>query len=280
MRLQRALCFLVVLFSSVQFASAQPITLVTLGDSLTAGDGDDGIGGGYPVRLINRLQATSPGSVLQQFAISGDTTHDLINKQLVPAVNALNAAPPSHAKIALVWIGSNDLFGLYNSTTCEDYYPDITTCENIELGDSANNVNTILTDLKATGAALYIALLDDQTKRPVIADPVLRGDTFPGITDADVTRMKTQISVYNDRVKTHAATHGAQTVDFFSTTLFENWATLSDDGNHPNGAGYDQIAEIWFNALGGAAPPPPPPTPTPTGNSITGPILFLLFSSD
>ncbi len=230
----------------------QSITLVTVGDSLTAGDGDDGVGGGYPARLLTLLQADHPGSTLSNRAISGDTTQDLINKQLSDAVSDLNAAPAENLKIALVWIGSNDLFGLYASDVCTEYYTDLSTCEQTEMGYSQDNVNTILGQIETTGAAIYIALLDDQTKRPVIADPALRNETFPGITDDEVPRMSIQISNYNDQVETHAAAHGATTVDFFNTTIFENSATLSDDGNHPNGAGYDAITQIWYGAITGA----------------------------
>ncbi len=236
-------------------AISQSITLVALGDSLTAGDGDDGSGGGYPDRLLRMLMASYPGSTLANRAISGDTTQDLINKQLTSAVADLNAAPAGSLKIAIVWIGSNDLFGLYNSDVCTEYYSDISTCEQVEMGISTDNVNTILNNLKATGATIYIALLDDQSKRPVIADPSIRIDAFPGISNDDVSRMSKQITNYNNQIKTHAASHGATTVDFFNTTIFENNATLSDDGNHPNGSGYDAIASIWYQAITGTTQP-------------------------
>jgi lysophospholipase L1-like esterase len=244
---------LVLVFGNPVFS--QPVTLVTVGDSLTAGDGDDGSGEGYPARLLTLLENAYPGSTLSNRAISGDTTTDLINKQLADAVADLNAAPAENRKIALVWIGSNDLFGLYASDVCSEYYPDLATCEQIEISNSTDNLNTILNDLKETGAALYIALLDDQSKRPVIANDSLRSDTFPGITEDEIPRMATQILNYNTQVQTHAATHNAVTVDFYNTTLFENNATLSDDGNHPNGAGYDAIAQIWYEAITGSSQP-------------------------
>jgi lysophospholipase L1-like esterase len=259
---------------AVNFVCARSVTLVTLGDSLTSGDGDDGIGGGYPTRLVTKLQDPYPESVLMQFGISGDTTTDLINKQLTQAVDALNAAPTANLKIALVWIGSNDFFGFYNYTITEPWCSamGVLACEDSELSASADNVKTILQNLQPTGAVLYIALLDDQSKRPVITDPTLRASTFPEITDAYAARMSTGISVYNDRVQTHANTFGAQTVDFFNTTLFENWSTLSDDGNHPNGAGYDAITNIWYSAITNSSPPP---SPSPNNINIV-PFLHLL----
>jgi lysophospholipase L1-like esterase len=68
--------------------------------------------------------------------------------------------------------------------------------------------------------------------------PLLRHETFPGITDKEVPDdVDTDCSISIDHVTAHAAAHGAVTVDFFSTTIFENSLTLSDDGNHPNGRG-------------------------------------------
>ena len=63
---------------------------------------------------------------------------------------------------------------------------------------------------------------------------------------------------------------GATTVDFFNTTIFENWATLSNDGNHPNGAGYDAIAMIWYQAITGfSAPTAPTLAATTTGTNVS-----------
>ena len=237
-------------------AFSQAITLVTLGDSLTEGAGDDGEGegGGFPARLIIMLQAEFPGSTLNNLGISGDTSDDLINKQLQPAVTHLNAAPSGNSKIALVWIGSNDLFGLYD-WVCDDQYSN--NCEDETFGYYSTNLNTILTDLTATGAQVFIALLDDQSKRPVMADPILRADSYPEISAEDVQRMSTQVTRYNDEIARLAAVHGASTVDFFNTTIFENAATLSEDGNHPNGDGYDSIALIWYQALTNGSVPVP-----------------------
>ena len=250
-------------------AFGQPITLVTLGDSLTEGDGDDGIGGGYPARLLSMLQSLYPGSTLNNLGISGDISDALIDKQLEPAVNLLNAAPAGNLKIALIWIGSNDLFGLYNYV-CDEYYGNnYSACEGATFGYYSDNITTILTSLKATGSQIYIALLDDQSRRPVMTDPVLRVESFPLITDVDVSRMSTQVSTYNDEIARLASTKGATTVDFFSTTIFENWATLSGDGNHPNGVGYDAIATIWYQAITSSSTPTIPTVTTTATSSVT-----------
>ena len=270
MKITKIILLSLLLMLSVHPAFGQSITLVTLGDSLTEGDGDDGMGGGYPVKLLSMLQPLYPGSTLNNVGISGDTSDDLINKQLESAVNLLNAAPAGNLKIALIWIGSNDLFGLYNYVCDEEYGNNYSACEEATFGYYSDNISSILTSLKATGSQIYIALLDDQSRRPVMTDPVLRVDSFPLITDVDVSRMSTQVSIYNDEIARLSSASGATTVDFFNTTIFENWATLSNDGNHPNGAGYDAIAMIWYQAItGSSAPTAPTLTVTTSGTTVT-----------
>lgn len=56
---------------------------------------------------------------------------------------------------------------------------------------------------------------------------------------------------YNNIIRTAANTIGAVMADFFNTTVFENWDTLSEDGNHPNAAGYDRITNIWYLVISG-----------------------------
>ena len=242
-----------VLLLGVASLSAEPVTLVALGDSLTVGDGDES-GGGYPARLLTQLSKEAPGSTLENLAQSGWTSDDLINTQLEPAVAALRAAPGGAPKLALVWIGSNDLFGLYNYVCPMDYGNDYARCEPESLQQFRSNLKRILGSLKATGARLYIALLDDQSKRPVMTNPQLRRDSYDKITADDVSRMSVQTGKYNAVIRELAASFDATTVDFFGTKIFETSATLSEDGNHPNGAGYDAIAEIWRQAISPISP--------------------------
>ena len=83
-----------VLLLGVASAGADPVTLVTLGDSLTVGDGDE-VGGGYPSRLLKKLSKQAPGSTLKNLAQSGWTSDDLINTQLEPAVATLKVLGPA-----------------------------------------------------------------------------------------------------------------------------------------------------------------------------------------
>ncbi|HBY95863.1 MAG TPA: hypothetical protein DEP84_18235, partial [Chloroflexi bacterium] len=228
------------------------VVLVTLGDSLTEGDGDDYGRSGFPGRLLPLLQARRPGSTVTNLGRSGWDSDMLINGgwgrpgQLGQAVTRLNqAAANGQVPMATVWIGSNDLWYLYSN---EGETPPEEDQQSEQL--FTGNIDTILSQLRSTGATVFIALLDDQSLRQVITDPALRADTFPGISDAEALRMSQQVTRYNTAIANQAAQHGATTVDFYHTTIFTDPATMSGDGNHPNGAGYDLIAQIWFNAMG------------------------------
>ena len=219
---------------------AGALKIVALGDSLTEGDGDDS-GKGYPGRLIALIQKIRGGSQIANFGKSGWTSENLIkghDGQAAQLKQALDAKP----NIALVWIGSNDLWYLYeygnpSGTTPKD--------EQDDLQNFRKNIETIVSELKKSGAMVFIALLDDQSKRPV----ALNGQAFTGITKGELAQMSKQVVAYNNLIKDVAAKQGAMTVDFYSTKIFVDAATLYSDGNHPNEKGYDVIAEMWFKAI-------------------------------
>ncbi len=244
--------FFLLLACVLATANAGPITLVALGDSLTQGDGDLENRGGYPARLATRLKAERPGSIVKNLGQSGWTSDDLINTQLEPAINLLRSVPAKQAKAATIWIGSNDLFGLYNYVCDEEYRNDLSACERDGLRIFSENIQRILSALKDTGSRLYIALLDDQSKRPLMTDAEKRSSSFDKISKEDVARMSVQTRKYNEVIREMAERFGATTVDFSDAKLFTDPTTLDSDGNHPNGKGYDAIADVWYRAV--AAP--------------------------
>jgi lysophospholipase L1-like esterase len=222
-----------------------PVTLVALGDSLTQGDGDD-TGRGYTQRLLDMANGIRPGSTMTNLGQSGWNSDALINGdqglpgQLPRTLEELETAvAEGRGAVALVWIGSNDLWYLYEFGEGSD--------ENdaLDAEHFAANMDRILGQLRDAGAQVIVALLDDQSKRPV----ALRGEAFPAITPDELNRMSQQVTRYNEIIAEKAAQFDALTVDFYSTDIFTNPATLYDDGNHPNPAGYDIIAQKWFDAL-------------------------------
>ena len=202
-------------------------TIVALGDSLTEGDGDNLEQGGYPGRLAGLVEAMRPGTQVINLGKSGWTSQQLIAEQL-PAAQA------ARPQIALVWIGSNDLW--YGNGTDE---------EASDLANYTANITTILRTLRTGGAQVYIALLDDQSKRPIARNP----DAVGPFNADDLARMSRRVQAYNAVITAQAAAFGATTVDFYHTTIFTDPATLADDGNHPNATGYDQIAARWAAAV-------------------------------
>ncbi len=222
------------------------VIMIAIGDSLTQGDGDD-TGRGYPGRILAMANAIRPGSSVTNFGQSGWSSDALINGdqglpgQVSRAVAEIEAASKQNlSSVVFVWIGSNDLWYLY------EYGGDVNDdAEAQDLQRFTSNLDVILGGLRQTGAQVIIALLDDQSKRPV----ALKGEAFTSITADELERMSVQVQRYNEAISQKAEKYGALTVDFYLTDIFTNRATLDDDGNHPNQAGYDLIAEKWFEAL-------------------------------
>lgn len=233
-------------FSSTTTLPSGPLTLVALGDSLTQGDGDDS-GRGYPVRVLEMVNSIRPDSTITNLGQSGWNSDALINgdqgleSQLERAIVELqNATVQGRGAVAFVWIGSNDLWYLY------EYGGDGTDeGDAIDAEHFSANMEIIISRLRATGAVVFVALLDDQSKRPV----AIKGEAFTSITQDELNRMSAQAQRYNEIIAERAAQYGAWTVDFYHTDIFSNPATLYDDGNHPNQTGYDIIAQKWFDAL-------------------------------
>ena len=230
------------------------VLLLALGDSLTEGERDDsGSGGGFPRRLETFLQAARPASTVHSLGRSGWTSAQVIlgangqSGQLPQALHQLNAT--GGAKIATLWIGSNDLWYLYDARPD----PMADDQEQQNLAAYTANVRTIVAQLRGAGATVLLGLLDDQSLRPVVAAPPNPAEpAFPNISADDRTRMSQQVGRYNAALRALAAEiDNVIVVDFFGTDIFTNPATLADDGNHPNGAGYDAIAALWQAALAG-----------------------------
>lgn len=225
---------------------AGPVSLITIGDSLTQGDGDE-TGRGYPGRLLELVNLLRPDSSLTNFGQSGWTSDALIAGdqgfpgQLPRAVDETRSAvSQGRGAVVFIWIGSNDLWYLY------EFGGDVTAEQEAnDLDRFGANITQILIDLRSAGAQVIIALLDDQSKRPA----ALAGQAFPAITPDELARMSEQVKRYNTVIQEKADQYGALTVDFYNTTIFTDTATLSDDGNHPNPAGYDLITQTWYKQL-------------------------------
>ena len=202
------------------------LAVVALGDSLTEGIADTPGMGGYPRRLEQLLDGLKPGTQVINLGKSGWTSAQLVKRQLPTAVSIM-------PQIALVWIGSNDLWRYYRAEQEEQ-----------DLKNFTANIDTILGTLHETGAHVFIALLDDQSQRPVA-----RTTEIEPYTQADRDRMARRAATYNRAIAAAAEHYGAATVDFYHTTIFTDPSTLAGDGNHPTAHGYDLIAQMWFESI-------------------------------
>lgn len=233
-------------FLPAQALTAGPISIITIGDDLTHGEGDD-LGTGYPQRLLELANQIRPGSTVKNLARSKWTSDDLVHGKgdssgqvELAVVEVEESFSQRRAAVVLVWVGGNDLWELYtgvNEVTSEQEEQDVMRF--------SENVDTILRSLREADAEVIIARLDDQSKRPAKS----RSELYPDITADELLRMSDQVGRYNEVISSKAETYGALTVDFYNSDIFVSTATLSADGFHPNSFGYELIAQSWYKSL-------------------------------
>jgi lysophospholipase L1-like esterase len=226
---------------------AGPLYVVTIGDSQTAGYGDENVpiphAGGYPARMIVPMIRLRPDSKVQNYGQGGWDSTQLINGNgtlLGQLPQVLKESP--QPQIVCIWIGTVDLLS-YNAANQEQS----------DLETFTKNIDSILRTLQGRGAVLAIALLDDVSKRPTVKT----GEYVAGYTwrqqgtslDADLVRMSRRAAAYNNVIRQKAREYGAVLVDLSQPGLFDDPALMSEDGLHPAAAAYDRISQIWFDAL-------------------------------
>lgn len=227
--MQRIILFLFMVALTLPGA-AQKLRVACMGDSLTEGDGDES-GLGYPGRLGSAYKVLNLGK-------SGWTSEMMVQgyegrpSQLVQAL----AFKP---QVALIWVGSNDLWYLYEYNNPDDQ------AEKADLSNYQARLEKTVQSLQKQGTRVILALLDDQSRRPV----ALQGKAFTGISRAELGRMRAQTERYNQVLRQLSRRYSLTLVDFSQGDLFRNPATLGQDGNHPNARGYDLIARLWKAAL-------------------------------
>lgn len=233
-------------FVPAQPLPSGPVNLLTIGDDLTRGDGDE-FNRGYPGRLLELISQIRPGSSVTNFGQTGWTSDDLVHGnadfmgQLDRAVTEIQTSTSlGHPIIALVWVGGNDLWELYSGEA--QVTPDQ---EEADVRRFSENMSLTISELRKAGAEVVVAKLDDQAKRPAKT----RGEVYPAITAEELERMSQQVIKYNGEIERWADKYGALTVDFFESEVFTSSSTLSSDGMHPNASGYEDLTLLWYKAL-------------------------------
>lgn len=229
---------------------AGPVTVVALGDSLTAGEGDES-GQGW-VGLLTEAIAASPGregSTSVNLGASGwDSTMmvdgaDGTAGQLEQAVEQARTA--GGAVLATVLIGSNDLWYAYENTTDA---PTSAAEEDTVVATYRANLDRAVRELRAAGAVVVVGLPDDQSLRPGVADITRLNALLPNVTSEEVTQMSALAKRLAATAAEVAAGHGAATVAT-DDPFWADPATMADDGIHPDPAGYARLAALWTEGV-------------------------------
>jgi lysophospholipase L1-like esterase len=228
-----------------------PVTVIALGDSLTAGVGDDA-GQGFVGRITDAIGAKPgrEGSTLLNLGQSGWTSTEMIDGQqgapgeLKQAVDTARAARPGSV-LATVLIGSNDLWSVYQNGTVN---PSPSADEDAAVATYRTNLDRTVTEMQAAGAVVVVGLPDDQSVRPSYADITRLNAQLPDITEEEVRKMADLSRVFDRTVTEVAAAHGVRTVDT-NDPFWADPSRMDPDGIHPNTTGYTEMATRWMKAV-------------------------------
>lgn len=229
-----------------------PVTVVALGDSLTAGEGDDA-GQGFVGRLTETIGANPgrAGSTLVNLGQSGWTSTMLVDgqdgvpAQLQQAVDSVREATAGAVVLAPVLIGSNDLWYAYENSVEE---PTSSADEDAVVATYRTNLDRTVRELQKAGAVVVVGLPDDQSLRPGVADIDRLNQLLANITADEVEQMSGLAQRLSRTAEEVAADHGALTVDT-NDAFWADQARMADDGVHPNAAGYTDLAALWTKVI-------------------------------
>jgi lysophospholipase L1-like esterase len=228
-----------------------PLTVIALGDSLTAGVGDDQ-GQGFAGLIVEAVGARPErtGSTLVNLGQSGWTSTEMIDGQqgspgqLGQAVDAARTAAPGTV-LATVLIGSNDLWYAYQNGTVN---PTPTEEEDAVVATYRANLDRTLRELQAAGAVVVVGLPDDQSLRPIATDIARVNEQLSEVTEEEIGRMSALSKVFARTATEVAAAHGARTVDT-NDPFWADPTRMAEDGIHPNTAGYAVLGRRWQEVI-------------------------------
>jgi acyl-CoA thioesterase-1 len=166
---------------------------------------------------VARLGTKLPsGSRVVNLGISGATAEQALQQELPVAADA---APT----LAAVWLGVNDIE------------------QNVPLDAFSSNLTGVLSGLRQTGARLFVANLPD-----------LR--LLPAFNGRDPAALDTQVRSWNAAIGRIANEQGATLVDLYTAwgdlkDAKERAALVSADGLHPTSAGYNRLADLFWQTI-------------------------------
>jgi acyl-CoA thioesterase I len=213
----------------LQIGGNRPNVYMAFGDSVTLGLGDS-VGFGYPGRLESKLRAHfGDGEVVNRGA-DGTNSGEAVER-------ILRNLRPTQPAMTLILYGTND----WNVVSCQNAAP----C------DVVKNLRRVVDEVKSADSLPFLATLP-----PV--NPLLAGND-----------RNDWIQSTNTGIKQLGREEGAFVVDLFEAFRLQGGevSRFFSDHVHPNAAGYDVIADAFFQAiaLGREAP---------RASSLRGPFLL------
>jgi lysophospholipase L1-like esterase len=231
-RQQTASCSFSVIVEVVPLLAAT--RFLAFGDSITEGilASADLTPIPYPAGLGNRLTARY---TMQQFSIVNAGRG---GEQTVDGVNRFPGALASaNPEVVLLFEGVNDLAG----------------GESSKISVVVNNLRTMIQTARGRGAQVFLATL------------------LPEIPGGRRTGAIALIVPANDQIRALAAGQGVPLVDLYQAFNGMERVLIGDDGLHPNPAGYEKIADVFFEAVRSRLELPPGVS-TLTSNAAATPV--------
>jgi lysophospholipase L1-like esterase len=192
---------------------------VAVGDSITAGSHDDipGDGIGFEPILSDRLAVSRGPNTIANEGVSGATSADG-----AVSIFATLSNHPS-AKYWLVMYGTNDA-KIPAVPSGRGLFPTDAGYS----GSYKDNMQRIISAILSAGKTPYLAEV------PYTSDP---------------SRSDSMIFEYNAVIDELFLTNNIMVTPPPLYTYFQTHQNELDDGVHPNGTGYQSMADLWFNAL-------------------------------
>ncbi|MEA2562591.1 MAG: acyl-CoA thioesterase [Acidobacteriota bacterium] len=215
---RKLLCALAVLLAGLLDGSAQAQTAyIGFGDSITAGVGDDDLRTekGYPPRLEALLQGGGINAVVENYGVPGEDTVQGLSR-----INGVLNEAALSGDVLLLMEGTNDI------------------SRGIPVETTRFNLNQMAERAENRGMA------------------VIHSTTIPRLPDAKFDSANITNTWLNQNIRDMAGRRGRKLADpfeAFSTT--PNLFTLyyyqgkDDPVGHPNAAGYDFLAQIYFDVI-------------------------------
>lgn len=208
------------------------LRIAALGDSLTTGVGDDS-GKGYVGRVRERLEAeTGRKAVVVNYSVPGLTTDGLLNQL---GQRSQIGRTVAEADVVLLTIGGNDLFGIARDIF--DFGRDTLDLDRVEARIPAAIANF---------AAVMDKLAGWNSRAPIVY--IAPYNPFYDVDDEG--KAARGVALWNARAMEVVA--GKRNGIFIGTAdLFQLQfrARMARDHFHPNGQGYEAIAERVMQAL-------------------------------